>query len=154
SRVPGSSSGSSGSLRRTTGCSPARTPNPLRYGNGASDRGHRIHRLLDEHQQDTRKPMEPGPTSPVDPQYRPLDVEERVLAYWQRSDAFNKLRQQRAGQPEFRFLDGPITANNPMGVHHAWGRTLKDAFIRFHAMHNESCRYQNGYDCQGLWVEV
>ena len=20
-------------------------------------------------------------------------------------------------------LDGPITVNNPMGVHHAWGRT-------------------------------
>ncbi|MGH3888243.1 MAG: isoleucine--tRNA ligase [Pseudonocardiaceae bacterium] len=98
--------------------------------------------------------MEHGPTSPVDPQYRPLEVEERVLAFWERSDAFNKLRQQRADRPEFRFLDGPITANNPMGVHHAWGRTLKDAFIRFHAMRNESCRYQNGYDCQGLWVEV
>lgn len=98
--------------------------------------------------------MEPGPTSSVDPQYSPLDVEERVQAFWERSGAFNKLRRQRAGQPEFRFLDGPITANNPMGIHHAWGRTLKDAFIRFHAMHNESCRYQNGYDCQGLWVEV
>ena len=41
-----------------------------------------------------------------------------------------------------------------MGVHHAWGRTLKDAVIRFHAMQGQSCRYQNGFDCQGLWVEV
>ena len=38
------------------------------------------------------------------------------------------------GKPRWSFLDGPITANNPMGVHHAWGRTLKDAFQRFFAM--------------------
>jgi hypothetical protein len=29
------------------------------------------------------------------------------------------------------FIDGPITANNPMGVHHAWGRTYKDLYQRF-----------------------
>ena len=53
------------------------------------------------------------------------------------------------------FLDGPITANNPMGVHHAWGRTYKDLFQRYHddARASEQ-RYQNGFDCQGLWVEV
>jgi isoleucyl-tRNA synthetase len=77
-----------------------------------------------------------------------------VLQRWKDVDAFEKLRALRAGAPEFRFLDGPITANNPMGVHHAWGRTLKDAVIRFRAMQGQSCRYQNGFDCQGLWVEV
>jgi hypothetical protein len=32
------------------------------------------------------------------------------------------------------FIDGPITANNPMGVHHAWGiRHLLSAItIMFH----------------------
>ena len=77
-----------------------------------------------------------------------------MLQHWQDSGAFARFRALRAGAPEFRFLDGPITANNPMGVHHAWGRTLKDAVIRFHAMQGQSCRYQNGFDCQGLWVEV
>src|SRR5205823_3451901 len=48
----------------------------------------------------------------------------------------------------------PITANNPMGVHHAWGRTYKDAYQRYHAMLGQHLRYQNGFDCQGLWVEV
>ncbi len=47
-----------------------------------------------------------------------------------------------------------MTANNPMGVHHAWGRTYKDAFQRFFAMTGHDLRYQNGFDCQGLWVEV
>ena len=77
-----------------------------------------------------------------------------MLQRWRETGAFEQLRELRAGAPEFRFLDGPITANNPMGVHHAWGRTLKDAVIRFHAMCGQSCRYQNGFDCQGLWVEV
>ena len=52
------------------------------------------------------------------------------------------------------FIDGPITANNPMGVHHAWGRTLKDVFQRYKALQGFDQRYQNGFDCQGLWVEV
>src|SRR5439155_894009 len=52
------------------------------------------------------------------------------------------------------FLDGPITANNPMGVHHAWGRTYKDLLQRYFAMKGFDERYQNGFDCQGLWVEV
>ena len=54
----------------------------------------------------------------------------------------------------FRFLDGPITANYPLGIHHAWGRSIKDIFIRYHAMQGCDCRYQNGFDSQGLWVEV
>ena len=41
-----------------------------------------------------------------------------------------------------------------MGVHHAWGRTYKDLFQRYKAMQGYAQRYQNGFDCQGLWVEV
>src|SRR3990167_4841697 len=41
-----------------------------------------------------------------------------------------------------------------MGVHHAWGRTYKDLFQRYKAMQGFDQRYQNGFDCQGLWVEV
>ncbi len=41
-----------------------------------------------------------------------------------------------------------------MGVHHAWGRSYKDMFQRYHAMNGRALRYQNGFDCQGLWVEV
>ena len=81
-------------------------------------------------------------------------MEKAILAMWDRTQAFEKLRQKNAGKPKWSFLDGPITANNPMGVHHAWGRTYKDAFQRFFAMTGHELRYQNGFDCQGLWVEV
>jgi isoleucyl-tRNA synthetase len=81
-------------------------------------------------------------------------TEHEVMDFWEKNDCFNKLRAKNAGKTLFRFLDGPITANNPMGIHHAWGRTLKDTFIRYKAMRGYDCRYQGGFDAQGLWVEV
>ncbi len=89
---------------------------------------------------------------PRQPDHR--EIEPRILRFWQDRGIFAKLVEQNRGKAKFRFLDGPITANNPMGVHHAWGRTYKDLFQRYHAMLGEDQRYQNGFDCQGLWVEV
>jgi len=80
--------------------------------------------------------------------------EKKVLAFWQQNAVFQKLRTKNQGGQRWSFLDGPITANNPMGVHHAWGRTYKDLFQRYKAMRGFDERYQNGFDCQGLWVEV
>ncbi len=81
-------------------------------------------------------------------------IEHEILALWRERGTFPRLRAQLRGGPRWSFLDGPITANNPMGVHHAWGRAYKDLFQRFHAMLGEDQRFQNGFDCQGLWVEV
>ncbi len=83
-----------------------------------------------------------------------VEQEHEILGLWRERRTFARLRAQNAGGPRWSFLDGPITANNPMGVHHAWGRTYKDVFQRFHAMLGEDQRWQNGFDCQGLWVEV
>ena len=80
--------------------------------------------------------------------------EHGVLKFWSEQDIFRKLQQKNAHGKRWSFLDGPITANNPMGVHHAWGRTYKDAYQRYRAMTGHALRYQNGFDCQGLWVEV
>ncbi|MCH7988809.1 MAG: class I tRNA ligase family protein, partial [Planctomycetes bacterium] len=80
--------------------------------------------------------------------------EQEILKFWSDNNVFDTLRKQNEGKPKWSFLDGPITANNPMGVHHAWGRTYKDAFQRYFAMTGHELRYQNGFDCQGLWVEV
>jgi isoleucyl-tRNA synthetase len=91
---------------------------------------------------------------PVPNQVDFVRQEHEVLDFWKRSDAFGKLREKNRGQERFSFIDGPITANNPMGAHHAWGRTYKDLFQRYKAMCGFDQRWQNGFDCQGLWVEV
>ena len=81
-------------------------------------------------------------------------LEHEILRFWDETSAFQTMRKLHAGDPNWSFIDGPITANNPMGVHHGWGRTYKDLFQRFWTMRGRKLRYQNGFDCQGLWVEV
>ncbi|UCC33521.1 MAG: isoleucine--tRNA ligase, partial [Candidatus Bathyarchaeota archaeon] len=81
-------------------------------------------------------------------------LERRILKFWKETDAFKKRVAMNRSNEHWSFIDGPITANNPMGVHHAWGRTYKDLFQRYRAMRGFDLRYQNGFDCQGLWVEV
>jgi len=93
--------------------------------------------------------FQPLPTVPDHP-----SLEEEVLAWWDREGIFDRLREQNRGGPTFSFMDGPITANNPAGVHHGHGRTLKDVFQRYKALRGFDQRYQNGFDSQGLWVEV
>src|SRR3954464_652950 len=94
----------------------------------------------------TFAPLPPVPDHPA--------LERAVLERWAGERTFERLRERNAGGPRFSFVDGPMTANNAMAIHHAWGRTLKDVFQRFQAARGHELRYQNGFDCQGLWVEV
>ncbi|MGO8949195.1 MAG: isoleucine--tRNA ligase [Ktedonobacterales bacterium] len=82
-------------------------------------------------------------------------LEEEVQSWWDEHDILHKyLHRNDASTKRWSFIDGPITANNAMGVHHAWGRTYKDLWQRFNTMRGYRQRYQNGFDSQGLWVEV
>ena len=60
-----------------------------------------------------------------------ISEEHRVLDFWKKNQIFEKRREQNLGNEKWSFIDGPITANNPMGVHHAWGRSLKDIYNRY-----------------------
>ncbi|MDI6858237.1 MAG: isoleucine--tRNA ligase [Dehalococcoidia bacterium] len=82
-------------------------------------------------------------------------LERDILRWWREEGMIEKyLRRNQASPQKWSFIDGPITANNPMGVHHAWGRTYKDIYQRLKTMQGFRQRYQNGFDCQGLWIEV
>ncbi len=82
-------------------------------------------------------------------------LERELLESWYQNGIIEKyLHKNDQSEQKFSFLDGPITANNPMGVHHAWGRTYKDLWQRFFNMRGFKQRFQNGFDEQGLWVEV
>ncbi len=91
---------------------------------------------------------------PVENKVNFIEQEHEILQFWESTSAFQKLIEMRSKSSHWSFVDGPITANNPMGIHHGWGRTYKDLFHRFNAMRGAQIRYQNGFDCQGLWVEV
>src|ERR671923_244480 len=71
-------------------------------------------------------PLPPVPDHPA--------LERSELARWDAERTFERLRERTRGGPRWSFVDGPITANNPMGAHHCWGRTLKDVFQRYKAL--------------------
>ena len=64
--------------------------------------------------------FQPLPDKPDHP-----GLERAMLTRWEEEETFAKLREQNRGGPTFSFMDGPMTANNPAGVHHGHGRTLK-----------------------------
>ena len=93
------------------------------------------------------KDLPPNPNFP--------EMEKEIMDWWQKNDIVNKYLHKNDSSTEvFSFIDGPITANGPMGVHHARGRTIKDVFQRYKNLCGFRQRFQNGFDCQGLWVEV
>ncbi len=93
--------------------------------------------------------FEPLPDVPDHPA-----LELELLDTWERERTFERLREQNAGNEPWSFVDGPVTANKKLAIHTAWGRTLKDVFQRYKALRGYDQRYQNGFDCQGLWIEV
>ena len=83
------------------------------------------------------------------------ELERTILKWWESNEIPKKyMSRNEYSEKRYSFIDGPITANNPMGVHHAWGRSYKDLFARFRTMQGYKQRYQNGFDGQGLWIEV
>ena len=83
------------------------------------------------------------------------EMETGILQWWNENKIpDNDMAKNENSDKRYSFIDGPITANNPMGVHHAWGRSYKDLFSRFRTMQGYRQRYQNGFDGQGLWIEV
>ncbi|HUP33298.1 MAG TPA: isoleucine--tRNA ligase [Gaiellaceae bacterium] len=89
---------------------------------------------------------------PDKPDHPALELE--ILDLWEREGTFARLRARNAGGPKWSFIDGPVTANKKLALHTAWGRTLKDVFQRYKGLRGFEQRYQNGFDCQGLWIEV
>jgi isoleucyl-tRNA synthetase len=94
------------------------------------------------------------PVTPADRVNYPA-LEHSIQQWWDEQGVLKQyLQRNEHSDKQYSFLDGPITANNPMGVHHAWGRMYKDLYQRYKTMEGYKQRYQNGFDCQGLWVEV
>ena len=73
-------------------------------------------------------------------------LEEEILQWWEDEQVFQQLRDRNRGGEKWSFIDGPVTANKTLGVHTAWGRTLKDVFQRYKALRGFDQRYQNGFD--------
>jgi isoleucyl-tRNA synthetase len=82
------------------------------------------------------------------------DLEQQVLANWNKNQVFAKSMAQSAGKPNWVFFEGPPTANGMPGAHHVEARTFKDIFPRYRTMKGFHVERRAGWDCHGLPVEI
>lgn len=79
--------------------------------------------------------------------------EEKVLAFWEREQIFEKSVSERRGAPLFSFYDGPPFATGLPHYGHLLAGTIKDVVLRYWTMKGFYVPRRFGWDCHGLPVE-
>ena len=80
-------------------------------------------------------------------------IEEATLQFWQENGTFEKSLQNRKGNPEYIFYDGPPFATGLPHYGHLLAGTIKDVIPRYQTMLGKYCERTFGWDCHGLPVE-
>jgi isoleucyl-tRNA synthetase len=82
------------------------------------------------------------------------EAEERVLAFWEAENIFERSISERSASRQFVFYEGPPTANGRPGVHHVLTRAIKDLICRYKTMKGYQVLRKAGWDTHGLPVEI
>ena len=81
------------------------------------------------------------------------ETEQKTLKFWEDNDIFNKSMEQRRGNEEFVFYDGPPFATGLPHYGHLLAGTIKDVIPRYQTMRGKFVDRVFGWDCHGLPVE-
>jgi isoleucyl-tRNA synthetase len=79
--------------------------------------------------------------------------EPEILALWEKTNLYRRLRAEAAGRPKFVLHDGPPYANGNIHIGHALNKILKDVVTRSQQMLGADSNYVPGWDCHGLPIE-
>ncbi|PSQ63273.1 MAG: hypothetical protein BRD21_03165 [Halobacteriales archaeon SW_8_66_22] len=85
--------------------------------------------------------------------YDPDDVEQYAKRHWNEVDASEHANAENTDGAPFYFVDGPPNTSGDMHCGTAWGKVLKDAFLRYYRMQGRDVVARPGYDTHGLPVE-
>ncbi len=91
------------------------------------------------------------------PEYRQLDlpgINLEMWDHWLKNDTFRKSLEIREGYPDFKFYEGPPSANGLPGIHHVMARAIKDIFCRYKTAKGYRVLRKAGWDTHGLPVEL
>ncbi len=91
------------------------------------------------------------------PEYEQLNLpqlQEEILAYWEREKTFRASVESRPADKPFVFYEGPPSANGKPGIHHVMSRTIKDLFCRYKTLKGYRVERKAGWDTHGLPVEL
>ena len=81
-------------------------------------------------------------------------LEEKLLDYWEEKNIFKRSTEQRNGNEEWVFYDGPPGTNGKPHVGHMMQSALKDLFCRYKVMKGYLVLRKAGWDTHGLPVEL
>ena len=85
----------------------------------------------------------------------PAELQERVLAYWERTGVPAAVVAGPPEGPVFRFTEGPPSANGAPHLGHLISRVLKDVELRYRRLRGDRVVSSiAGWDCHGLPVEL
>jgi isoleucyl-tRNA synthetase len=79
--------------------------------------------------------------------------EPKMLAEWEQSDLYGRIRAASKGRPRFLLHDGPPYANGTIHLGHALNKILKDIIIKSRQLDGFDAPYVPGWDCHGLPIE-
>lgn len=82
------------------------------------------------------------------------EIEKEILKKWKKENILKKTIENRKGKENFVFYDGPIYANAMPGIHHLYGKNIKDAFCKYKTMKGYRVLRKIGLDTHGLPIEV
>ncbi len=86
---------------------------------------------------------------------KPKEISKEILEYWESEAISSRITNLRENGEDYRFLEGPPTANGHPHVGHALTRTIKDTVLRYKTMQGYNVtRRDAGWDCHGLPVEL
>jgi isoleucyl-tRNA synthetase len=79
--------------------------------------------------------------------------EPERLKKWYAAKLYEKIQDQRAGEPKFVLHDGPPFANGDVHIGTALNKILKDIIVKYKTLRGFSAPYIPGWDCHGLPIE-
>jgi isoleucyl-tRNA synthetase len=79
--------------------------------------------------------------------------EPKMLAEWEQSDLYGRIRAASKGRPRFLLADGPPYANGTIHLGHALDKILKDIIVKSRQLDGFDAPYVPGWDCHGLPIE-
>ena len=80
--------------------------------------------------------------------------EPKLLAHWEQSGIYQRIRRARQGAPVYVLHDGPPYANGPIHMGTAFNKCLKDFIVKSKTMAGFDSPYVPGWDCHGLPIEI
>jgi isoleucyl-tRNA synthetase len=79
--------------------------------------------------------------------------EPTILDWWDRVDAYGRIREARRGRPSYVLHDGPPYANGNIHLGQSLNKILKDFVVKSRSMMGFDAPYVPGWDCHGLPIE-